>query len=147
MASLDDARALIPLDHGLASVAIGRLDGSPQATVVNAGVVAHPVSGGAVAAFVARGATRKLALLRSDPRATVTWRAGWAWVTVEGTVELCGPDDPLSGVDAEGLRLLLREIYSSAGGAHEDWAEFDRVMAAEHRTAVLITPVRVYQNP
>ena len=147
MASLDDARALIPLDHGLASVAIGRTGGSPQATVVNAGVVPHPVSGGEVAAFVARGATRKLSLLRSNPRATVTWRAGWAWVTVEGTVELCGPDDPLPGVDAQGLRLLLREIYSSAGGAHEDWAEYDRVVAAERRAAVLITPVRVYQNP
>ena len=147
VASLDDARALIPLDHGLASVAIPRPDGSPQATVVNAGVVPHPVSQGPVAAFVARGATRKLALLRADPRATVTWRAGWAWVTVEGAVELCGPDDPLPGVDGEGLRLLLREIYASAGGAHEDWPEFDRVMAAERRAAVLIAPMRVYQNP
>lgn len=147
MASLDDARALIPLDNGLASVAIGRPQGSPQATVVNAGIVPHPVRGGEVAAFVARGGTRKLDLLRAEPRATVTWRAGWAWVTVEGTVELCGPDDPLRGVDAETLRLLLREIYSSAGGAHEDWAEYDRVVAAERRTAVLITPVRVYQNP
>lgn len=147
MASLDDARALIALDHGLASIAIPRPDGSPQMTVVNAGVVAHPVHGGGVAAFVARGGTRKLALLRADPRATVTWRAGWAWATVEGTVELCGPDDPLGDIDAEGLRLLLREVYTAAGGAHEDWAEYDRVVHAEGRTAVLITPRRIYRNP
>ena len=129
-------------------MAIPRPDGPPQATVVNAGVVPHPVQPAAdVAAFVARRGTRKLGLLRADPRATLTWRAGWAWVTVEGSVELCGPDDPMPGVDAEGLRLLLREIYTAAGGAHEDWAEFDRVMVAEGRAAVLITPRRIYQNP
>jgi PPOX class probable F420-dependent enzyme len=147
VASLDDVRTLIPLDNGLASVAIPRKDGAPQATVVNAGVVPHPLGGRPVAAFVARPGTRKLDLMRADPRATLTWRAAWAWVTVEGTIELCGPDDPLPGVDDEGRRLLLREIYAAAGGAHEDWAEYDRVMAAEGRTAVLVTPVRVYKNP
>jgi hypothetical protein len=30
---------------------------------------------------------------------------------------------------------------------HEDWAEYDRVMAAERRVAVLVTPQRIYQNP
>jgi PPOX class probable F420-dependent enzyme len=147
VASLDDVRRLVPLDHGLATVAIPRPGGPPQATVVHAGVVPHPVEHGDVVAFVARRGTRKLDLLRADPRATVTWRAGWAWVTVEGSVELCGPDDPVAGVDAERLRVLLREIFSAAGGVHEDWAEYDRVMVAEGRAAVLITPRRVYQNP
>lgn len=146
MASLDDVRTLIPLDNGLASVAIPRKDGAPQATVVNAGVVPHPVGGRPVAAFVARRGTHKLHLLRADPVATLTWRAAWAWVTVEGTIELCGPDDPLPGVDDEGVRLLLREIYAAAGGAHEDWAEFDRVMAVERRTAVFIEPARLTSN-
>ena len=147
MASLDDVRALIALDHGLASVTTVRPDGSLQSTVVNAGVVAHPVGGRPVAAFVARGGTRKLVHLRADARATLVWRAGWAWATVEGTVELCGPDDPLQGVDRERLRLLLREVFEAAGGEHEDWAEYDRVMAAERRAAVLVTPTRIYQNP
>ena len=74
----------------------------------------------------------------------MTFRAGWEWVTVEGTAELAGPDDPMEGVDAERLRLLLREIFTSAGGTHDDFDEYDRVMAAERRTAVLITPARVY---
>jgi PPOX class probable F420-dependent enzyme len=147
VASLDDVRALIALDHGLASVTTVRPDGSLQSTVVNAGVVAHPVDGRPVAAFVARGGTRKVDHLRADPRATLVWRAGWAWATVEGTVELCGPDDPLEGVDRERLRLLLREVFEAAGGEHEDWAEYDRVMAAERRAAVLVTPTRIYQNP
>jgi PPOX class probable F420-dependent enzyme len=147
VARIDDLRALIALDHGLATVSTVRPDGTVQSTVVNAGVVAHPVREHPVAAFVARGGTRKLANLRADPRTTLLWRAGWAWMTVEGTVELCGPDDPLAGVEAERLRTLLREVFQAAGGEHEDYAEFDRVMAAERRAAVLVTPTRIYQNP
>jgi hypothetical protein len=59
---------------------------------------------------------------------------------------LTGPDDPQPGVDAEALRLLLREIFAAAGGTHDDWAEYDRVMRDQRRTAVLITPTRVYGN-
>jgi PPOX class probable F420-dependent enzyme len=145
--SIDDLRALIALDHGLATVSTVRPDGTVQSTVVNAGVVPHPVREHPVAAFVARGGTYKLAHLRADPRATLVWRAGWAWATVEGTVELCGPDDPLAGVEAERRRMLLREVFQAAGGEHDDYAEYDRVVAAERRVAVLVSPVRVYQNP
>jgi PPOX class probable F420-dependent enzyme len=147
VASLEDVRRLILLDHGLATASTLRPNGSLQSTVVNAGVVRHPVSGTEVGAFVARGGTHKLDHLRTRPVTALLWRAGWAWVTVEGTAELCGPDDPLKGVDTERLRLLLREIYASAGGVHEDWAEYDRVVAAERRTAVLVTANRIYQNP
>jgi PPOX class probable F420-dependent enzyme len=147
VASLDDVRRLTALDHGLAAVSTVRPDGSLQSTVVNAGVVAHPVEGHEVAAFVARGGTHKLDHLRNDPRATLSWRAGWAWITVEGAVQLCGPDDPLEGVGDDDRRLLLRAIFTAAGGEHEDWAEYDRVVAAERRVAVLVTPTRIYQNP
>jgi PPOX class probable F420-dependent enzyme len=147
VASLNDVRRLVTLDNGLATVSTLRANGTLQSTVVNAGVVRHPVTGDEVAAFVARGSTRKLAHLRKRPVASLLWRAGWAWVTVEGNAELCGPDDPLKDVDGERLRLLLRQIYESAGGVHEDWAEHDRVVAAERRVAVLVTPQRIYQNP
>ncbi len=59
---------------------------------------------------------------------------------------MIGPADPSPGVDAEQLRLLLRTIFTAAGGTHDDWAEYDRVMASEGRTAVLVTPARVYSN-
>ncbi len=147
MASLDDVRELVALDHGLATVTTVRPDGSLQSTVVNAGVVPHPVDDRPVAAFVARGATRKLDHLRRHPRATLLWRAGWAWATVEGPVELCGPDDLLAGVGPARRRLLLRDIFAAAGGTHEDWAEYDRVVSAERRVAVLVRPTRVYRNP
>jgi hypothetical protein len=76
----------------------------------------------------------------------VVLRAGGQWAAVEGPAELSGPDDPLDGVGAGRLRLLLREIFSAAGGTHEDFAEYDRVMAAERRTAILVTPARLYRN-
>jgi PPOX class probable F420-dependent enzyme len=148
MATIDDITRIVALDHGLANVATVRPDGTVHATVVNAGVIDHPVTGRPTPAFVGRPATRKIAHLRKNPHATFQWRAGWAWVSAEGTVELVGPDDPLEGVSGDDLPGLLRRIYSAAGGGeHEDWAEYDRVMAAERRMAVLLTPSRIYVNP
>jgi hypothetical protein len=147
MATVDDIQRVVALDHGLASVSTVRADGTVQSTVVNAGLVDHPVTGTAVAAFVGRPVSRKIAHLRANPVATLLWRAGWAWVAAEGTVELAGPDDVLPGLAPEQVPALLRQIYSAAGGDHEDWAEYDRVVAAERRIAVLLTPTRIYLNP
>ena len=137
---------LVPLDHGLVVVSTARADGTIQASVVNAGVMDHPVSGKPVVAFVAAGAARRLVNLRARPRATVVIRAGWQWAGVEGPTELIGPDDPYDGFDAEGIRLLLRDVFAAAGGTHDDWDEYDRVMADERRVAVLVTPERTYGN-
>jgi len=57
-----------------------------------------------------------------------------------------GPDDPLAGVNAELLRLLLREIFTAAGGTHDDFDAYDQAMAAERRTAVLVIPAHVYNQ-
>jgi hypothetical protein len=73
----------------------------------------------------------------------VVLRAGWRWAAVEEPVELAGPDDPLDGVDAERLRLLLREIYTAPGGTHDDFGAYDEAMAADRRVAVPVTPARV----
>lgn len=148
MASIDDVRRLVALDHGLATLSTIRRDGSVHTTVVNAGVIAHPHSGGPVAAFVGRAGTLKLRHLRATPSATLCWRSGWAWATVEGAVELVGPDDPHPAFGGAELGTLLRSIYTAAGGdEHEDWLEYDRVMTAERRVAVLLTPRRIYINP
>jgi PPOX class probable F420-dependent enzyme len=135
---------LVPGDHGLVVVSTTRGDGTVQSSVVNAGVIDHPISGEPVVAFVSAGTARRLAHLRARPRATVVVRAGWQWAAVEGPVELAGPDDALGGVGGDRLRLLLREIFSAAGGTHDDWDEYDRVMAAERRVAVFVHPDRVY---
>ncbi len=138
---------LVPREHGLVTVSVLRPDQTIQSTVVNAGVLDHPVTGTPVVGLVVRGGTRKLDYLRARPRATVAIRAGWEWAAAEGSVELAGPDDPLPGIDADRLRRLLREIFTAAGGTHEDWDTYDQVMAAERRAAVLLTPERVYSNP
>ncbi|MGH8983108.1 MAG: TIGR03618 family F420-dependent PPOX class oxidoreductase [Acidimicrobiia bacterium] len=147
MDQLDRVRDLVAREHGLAVVTTQRADGSMPASVVNAGVLDHPVTGSPVVAFVARGGTKKLANLRARPRATVVFRVGWEWVAAEGTAELVGPDDPLAGFDVGTLPRLLRDVFTAAGGTHDDWDEYDRVMAAERRTAVLVRPERVYSNP
>jgi PPOX class probable F420-dependent enzyme len=138
---------LIPLDHGLCVINTLRRDGSVQSSVVNAGVLEHPLRGGQVVGLVVAGGTRKLHHLRAEPRATIVARAGWRWATVEGGAEIIGPDDPHPDVDGEALRLLLRDIFTAAGGTHDDWDTYDKVMAAERRAAVLIVPRRVYTNP
>lgn len=138
---------MLSSDHGLCVLSTLRRDGSIQSSVVNAGVMAHPGTGEPVVALVAIGGARKLAHLRQDPRATVVARAGWQWVTVEGTAEIIGPDDPSPDTDAEKLRQLLRAVFQAAGGTHDDWDTYDRVMREERRAAVLISPTRVYSNP
>jgi PPOX class probable F420-dependent enzyme len=143
---LADFAELVPLDHGLAVVSTTRFDGTIQSSVVNAGVLDHPVRGTPVVAFVAAGSSHRLRYLRARPRATVVLRAGWQWAAVDGPVELAGPDDPFEGIDDERLRLLLRDIFVAAGGRHDDWDEYDRVMADGRRTAVLVNPSRISSN-
>jgi PPOX class probable F420-dependent enzyme len=138
---------LVPLDHGLCVLSTLRRDGSVHASVVNAGVLNHPLTGVQVVGLVAAGGTRKLRNLRADPRATIVARAGWQWAAVEGTAEIIGPDDPHPDVDSERLRLLLQDIFRAAGGTHDDWDTYDRVMADERRAAVLLAPRRAYTNP
>ena len=147
MGQLDRVRELVAREHGLAVVTTLRADGSASASVVNAGVLDHPVTGDPVVAFVARGGTKKLANLRARPGATVVFRVGWEWAAVEGTAELLGPDDPLGGFDSDAVPELLRDVFAAAGGTHDDWDEYDRAMAAERRAAVLVRPERVYSNP
>ena len=147
MTDLSAFGALVPLDHGLCVLSTLRGDGSIQASVVNAGVLDHPFDGGRVVGLVAAGRARKLQHLRADPRATIVARAGWQWAAVEGVAELIGPDDAHPDVDGEQLRLLLRVVFRAAGGTHDDWDTFDRVMAEERRAAVLIRPERAYTNP
>jgi len=146
MADLAAFAKLVPQDHGLVVVSTARADGTIQSSVVNAGVLDHPVTGLPVVGFVSAGASRRLNNLRARPRATVVVRVGWQWAGVEGPVELAGPDDPLQGIDAERLRVLLREIFTAAGGSHENWDEYDRVMASERRVAVLVQCERSYAN-
>lgn len=132
-------------DRYLAVVTTARADGTMQASLVNAGVLDHPVSGHPVVAFVTYGRV-KLANLRARPLATLVFHASGEWVAVEGAAELAGPDDELPGIGPGRVPELLRSIFRAAGGTHDDWATFDRVMLEQRRAAVFVRPDRVYSN-
>jgi hypothetical protein len=144
MADLDDVERLASGDSYLAVFTVARPDGRVQASVVSAGVLADPIDGAPGVAAVVGGGTRKLELLRRVGLATLVFKTGWEWVAVSGPVRLVGPDD---GTDL-GLEVpsLIRSVFRAAGGTHEDWDEFDRVMAAERRCAVFVRADRISSN-
>jgi PPOX class probable F420-dependent enzyme len=144
---LSNFAELMSQDHGLCVFSTTRADGTVQSSVINGGVLDHPLTNLPVVGLVAIGGSLKLRNLRADPRATVVAKAGWQWAAVEGSAQLIGPDDPHPDVNSERLRLLLREIFTAAGGTHDDWDTYDRVMRNERRTAIFISPTRVYANP
>jgi PPOX class probable F420-dependent enzyme len=144
-ADLELVRSMVQAD-ALAVVATNRPNGGIQASVVSAGVLDHPVTGRPCVALVARGGTVKLANLRRSHGITLVLRAGHEWVAVEGQASLAGPDDDLAGFARARVPQLLRDIFTAAGGTHDDWPTYDRVMAQERRTAVLIAPERIYTN-
>ncbi|MDF2824430.1 MAG: class F420-dependent enzyme [Mycobacterium sp.] len=145
LTTLQGAVELARAENGLTVVSTVRADGTVQASLVNAGIIAHPATGEQVLAFVTYGKV-KLGNLRARPALAATFRRGWQWATVEGDAELAGPDDPAPWLGTDGLRLLLRDIFTAAGGTHDDWDTYDEEMVRQRRTAVLIAPTRIYSN-
>ncbi len=139
--TLDDLLGIAARDHYLAIVSTLRADGSIHSSLVNAGALPHPRTGKRCLAFVTYGRT-KLANLARQPACTLAFRAGWQWASADGRAEIIGPAE----TDPESLRRLLREVFTAAGGAHDDWDTYDRVMREEGRVAVVVTIDRVYGN-
>lgn len=146
-ARLDEVRSFLADEHGLATVSTTQADGRVLSSVVNCGLMAHPVTGEACVALVSRGDAARLGHIRRGSEVTVLVRRGWAWRAVTGAADIVGPDDPVhsSGTtfDTEALRLLMRDVYQAAGGQHDDYDEYDRVMAAERRAAVFVKADRI----
>jgi PPOX class probable F420-dependent enzyme len=142
MADLDLVRRLGAADHGLVVIAVARPNGTVHTSVVNAGVLDDLDTGQSCVGFVARGDAKKLDYIRQSGRVAVVFRSGWEWATVEGPARIIGPGDRA----ADELATLLRDVFKSAGGTHSDWDEYDRVMAAERRAAVLVEPARIISN-
>ena len=119
--TIDGLLSIAAQDRYLAVVSTLRADGSIHSSLVNAGALPHP---------------------RTGKRCTLAFRAGWQWAAADGRAEIVGPGD----TDAESLRRLLRDIFTAAGGTHDDWDAYDRVMRDEGRVAVLVEIDRVYGN-
>ena len=143
--TLDEVMVLAAREQFLAVVATLRADSTIQSSLVNAGVLDHPVTGEPTLAFVTYGPA-KLRNLRARPQVAVTFRSDWSWATIEGTAELIGPDDPHQQIDAERYRLLLRDVFTAAGGRHDDWDVYDKTMVEQGRVAVFVAVSRIYSN-
>ena len=143
MPDLDVLRRFLSDEHGLVVISTVQRDGRVLSSVVNAGLMPHPVTGDESVAFVSAGGAARLAHVRRGSEVTVVARSGWQWVGVTGPASLIGPDDPVADVD---LPALLRDVFRAAGGTHDDWDEYDRAMAADRRTAVFVEPDRIIGN-
>lgn len=145
MTQLTEFMSLAAADNRLCVLSTTRPNGHIQSTVVNVGVIDHPVTGRQVAALVAETSARKVANLRSTPRATVAAKSAWDWATIEGTVEIVDARGGPIAPGADEFRRLLREVSAAAvGGAADDWTEHISNLNLDEHVVVLITPVRVY---
>lgn len=146
MPGIDDVKRYLSTDTGLAVISTAQADGRVLSSLVNCGVVSHPVTGDPRVAMVSGGSAARLGHVRRGSEVTVAVTRGWNWVGVTGPAELIGPSDTHEDLDADAARLLIREIFTAAGGTHDDFDEFDRAMAEDGRTAVLIDPRRIIGN-
>ncbi len=144
MANLDDVRSFLTVETGLAVVSTTQTDGRVLSSVVNCGVVDHPVDGQPRVAFVSIGGAARLGHVNRGSQVTIAIRRGWKWVSVTGPADVIGPDDRPNNYTDDSLRLLLREIFQAAGGTHDDYDEYDKAMAADGRVAVLVSPDRIH---
>lgn len=146
MAMLDTVRSYLTEEDGLAVVSTVQVDGAILSSVVNCGLVDHPLTHEPRLAFVSLGSAARLHHIRARSSVTVAIRRGWKWVAVTGPAELIGPHDNACELDADHIRILLRDIFTAAGGHHDDWDTYDLAMREQARTAVLITPSRIRGN-
>jgi hypothetical protein len=143
MPDLQNVRSFLADETGLATVSTTQGDGRVLSSVVNCGVIDHPVTGLASVALVSRGAAARIGHLRRGSQMTIAVRRGWSWVSVTGPADVIGPDDIPDSMDADAVRVLLRDIFTAAGGTHDDWEEYDRAMVEDGRIAVFVNPDRI----
>jgi len=93
-------------------------------------------------AFVIRSDTAKLVNLRRDPRCSVlVVKSDWSdYAVLSGRATI----HDWSDTDHETLRVMLREVFIAAGGNHDNWGEYDRVMREERRAVIMVKPEIVF---
>jgi PPOX class probable F420-dependent enzyme len=133
MPTLDDVAAMLE-QQPYAVVSTIRPSGTVQSTLVNVGLYDNGIG------FTTSGRTLKEYNLKRNPACTVTIHHGPYWITAEGRARLYSWDQ----TDPETMRRLLRELYVIAGGTHDEWETYDRVVREEQRAAVVMVPERIY---
>jgi hypothetical protein len=77
MTTLDEVAGLAAKEHGLVVVSTARADGTIQSSLVNAGVMRHPMTDQPVLAFVTYGKVKRLFEL--DRAVSGFWVSRRAW--------------------------------------------------------------------
>ena len=134
-------------ETGLATISTSQVDGRVLSSVVNCGMIEHPLTGDVCVAFVSGSKAARLKHIDRGSQVTISVRRGWAWSSATGTADLIRPEKLPEGIDTEQMRLLLREVFHAAGGVHDDLEEYDRAIAQEKRVVVCVTPERILGNP
>ena len=114
-----------------------RRDGAAQLSIITVG----PYGEGA--AFTTTEERAKLHNLRRNPRCSLlVAREDWtAYIVLQGTARVFSAGN----TDGEELRRMLREVFRTAAGReHPDWAEYDRAMAEQRRSAIIVVPEHIY---
>ena len=145
MADLDLVKELALADDYLAVLCTTRRDSTVHARLVKAGILDDPEDGELSVGIVVAGSAIKLEHLRRSKTATVVFKDGWQWAAVTGPARLEGPDDPMP-TGSRRVADVVRDVYRSAGGTHDDWEAFDRVMAEDRRCAVFVKALDIISN-
>ncbi len=134
MPSLDDLHDLLEQSRVVVFTTFRR-DGMPQQSLVTVGML----DGGL--AFTTRSRNAKALNLGRDPRCAMMLVSPdrRRFAVLDGEADVLGPHN----LDAESLRLKLREVFVAAGGRHENWDEYDRAMAEQGRVAITLRPSRI----
>ena len=146
MGSVEHVQKFLSLETGLATVSTIQMSGGILSSVVNCGVLPHPITQELCVAFVSAGNAARLKHIERGSQVTVAIRREWKWVSVSGEADLFGPEDLSENFDPEQLRILLRDVFISAGGVHDDFEEYDKVMASDKRVVVCVSIERIRGN-
>ena len=114
-----------------------RRDGAAQMSIVSCGPYRDGI------AFTTTADRAKLRNLKRNPRCSllVSQEDWWGYVVLEGHAEILSADN----TDPEEFRMALRDVYRTASGSeHLNWEEYDQAMIADHRSAVIVVPERIY---
>ena len=90
MLDLERVKSMLEDEHGLAVVSTTQSDGRVLSSVVNCGVIDHPITGGPHVAFVSMGRAARVGHIRRGSQVTVLVRRDWKWISVTGHAELIG---------------------------------------------------------
>ena len=94
-------------------------------------------------AFTTTEERAKLHNLRRNPQCSLlVAREDWsAYIVLQGAAQVFSAGN----TDGEELRRMLRAVFRTAAAReHPDWDEYDRAMAAQRRSAIIVVPEQIY---